>query len=311
MQNYLRFIIRLRKIRNYPLTNIGNMDETPIWVDMPGNYTIEACGTKTVTMGTTGHEKSRITVMLAGMADGTKLKPMVLFKGVRPPKPEDIPAGLAVKMTPQAWANAEIVKHWLQVVWKRNNLTKRLLVWDAFAGHITPDVKMTVRETYNSDMAIIPGGCTSKLQPCDVSWNRPFKDTFRDLYDEWLTDGVVDLTKGGNRRGPPRPLLLTWIKQAWDAVSPDIIRKSFRVTGLALAMDGTEDDQLFAPSDDSDDDDPFERFTPGEVQAAQQLADNMQPPTTFELDSLEYSEPSETDGEEEDDDYGDPGSPGR
>ena len=64
-------------------------------------------------------------------------------------------------------------------------------------------------------------------------------------------------------------------------------------------------------SDSDDDDDPFDNFTAGEVAAAQQLADNIQRPTTFELDSLEYSDPSETDGEEEDDDYEDPGSPGR
>ena len=56
------------------------MDETPIWMDMPGNYTLETKGTKTVTMTTTGHEKERFTIKLAALADGTKLMPLVLFK---------------------------------------------------------------------------------------------------------------------------------------------------------------------------------------------------------------------------------------
>ena len=58
-------------------------------------------------------------------------------------------------------------------------------------------------------------------------------------------------------------------------------------------------------SDSDDDDDPFDNFTAGEVAAAQQLADNIQRPTTFELDRFTG------DGEEEEDDYEDPGSPGR
>lgn len=323
MQSFLRFVVTMRKKRDYPLSAIGNMDETPIWVDMPGNYTMEIVGQKTISMVSTGHEKSRITVMLGAMADGTKLAPMVLFKGVRPPKDIEIPAGIIVKMTPQAWANAEVIKHWLRMVWRRNNVQKRLLVWDAFSGHITPPVKEEVRKLYNSDMAVIPGGCTSRLQPCDVSWNRPFKDAFRDLYDDWLIEGTVELTRGKNRKAPPRPLLLRWIKKAWDSVSPDVVRKSFRVTGISLAMDGTEDDQLFHESDDDDDDDvdPFEGFTVADRDVQAQMLENVEAAEALEMENLEerdqqnymdfdeYSEGSEE--EEEDETYEDPGSPGR
>ena len=217
MQNFLGFVTRLRKRRNYDLSLIGNMDETPLWVDMPGDYTMEQIGTKSITMKTTGHEKSRFTVMLAAIADGTKLPPMVLFKGVRPPK--EIPTGLIVLMTPQAWANEKCMFEWLARVWRKNSEKRRLLVWDALTGHRTPAIKAAVQEKYNSDLAIIPGGCTSKLQPCDVSWNRPLKDHFRQNYDEWLVDGPISLTKQGNRRPPPRQLLLKWVKKAWNACS--------------------------------------------------------------------------------------------
>ena len=53
-------------------------------IDMPGETTVEHVGTRSVPLRTTGHEKSRFTVVLAAMADGRKLKPFVVLKGVRP-----------------------------------------------------------------------------------------------------------------------------------------------------------------------------------------------------------------------------------
>lgn len=140
MHGFLKFILRLRKRQSYPLSMIGNMDETPVWVDMPGDYTLEERGVRTVTMGSTGHEKSRITVCLAAMGDGTKLHPLVLLKGVRPPK--NIPLGVYVLMTPAAWSNESVIEHWLKVIWRRNSSNRRLLIWDAFSAHKTDKRKL-------------------------------------------------------------------------------------------------------------------------------------------------------------------------
>ena len=65
---------------------IINMDETPIWADMPSATTIECVCAKTVPIKTTGHEKQRITVCLAVRGDGTKLPPFVVLPGVKVPK---------------------------------------------------------------------------------------------------------------------------------------------------------------------------------------------------------------------------------
>ena len=73
-------MIKSRRKENYQLVHIGNMDETPVWFDMPSARTVNAKGTKTVLVNTTGHEKSRFTVALACLADGTKLKPIVIYK---------------------------------------------------------------------------------------------------------------------------------------------------------------------------------------------------------------------------------------
>jgi len=56
-----------------------------------------------------------------------------------------------------------------------------LLVWDSFHGHLGDDTKRLLSEM-KTDLAVIPGGLTSLLQPLDVSVNKPFKDNIRKLY---------------------------------------------------------------------------------------------------------------------------------
>ena len=52
------------------------------WSDIVSETTVDIIvREKTVTLKTTGHEKSRVSVCLAAKADGTKLKPMLVLKG--------------------------------------------------------------------------------------------------------------------------------------------------------------------------------------------------------------------------------------
>jgi hypothetical protein len=67
---------------------------------------------------------------------------------------------------------------WMENVWcRRANLgsnPRSLLVLDSFTAHRTDPVKCHFKEK-NTDMAVIPGGLTSRLQPLDVSLNKAFK----------------------------------------------------------------------------------------------------------------------------------------
>lgn len=252
VDKFLNFVIRMRKLRGYQMSEIGNMDETPVWFEMPGKSTLSECGEKEIRATSTGHEKEKLTVTLSTYADGTKLPPLVNLSGVRPPPKNEIPAGVVIYMCgagKKSWANEESINFWLKRVWGMNNQWRHFLVWDAFRAHLTPSVKESVRMKYNSDLCVIPGGCTSKLQPADVSWKQPFKSHITEMYDEWLFN---EKTKGGNRRAPSKIVMLKWIKQAWDAISPDIIRKSFKKCGISNAIDGSEDN-LFQNDDDEQD----------------------------------------------------------
>ena len=82
-------------------------------------------------MQTTGHDKDKVTVILAALGDGTKLPPFVIFKVVRPPK--KVPSGIIVAMSENGWNNENITELWLEKCWGRLcNSFPRLLVWDSF-----------------------------------------------------------------------------------------------------------------------------------------------------------------------------------
>ena len=68
-----------------------------------------------------------------------------------------------------------------------------------------------------------------------------------------MMNGPQELTKGGNRKAVDRNLILKWVKECWDEVTPEIIRKSFKKCGIPNALDGTEDDLLFKGSEDEED----------------------------------------------------------
>lgn len=172
------------------------------------------------------------------------------------------------------------IKFWLNKLWGVNNQHRRMLVWDSFRGHLTESVKCQVRTVHNTDLCVIPGGCTSKLQPADVSWNRPFKSKLAEMYDEWMFNGPVDKTKFGNSRPPSKAPLLRWIKHAWDSISPDMIRKSCKKCGITCALDGTEDD-LFQISDSEEDAagaaaDEFEGFSQAELDITNEIYQNVE-----------------------------------
>ena len=74
---------QLQKQFNFLDADIIAMDETPVWNDMVSNTTVEKTGSKEVTMKSTGHDKARVSVCLAGKADGSKCKPFIVFKGAK------------------------------------------------------------------------------------------------------------------------------------------------------------------------------------------------------------------------------------
>ena len=140
--------------------------------------------------------------VLACLADGTKLKPMVIFKRKTMPK-DNFPAGVVVHNHPKGWMDESGVKIWIEKVWRAPPggfaNTQSLLVWDSFSAHLTDTVKQQLRENKTAT-AVIPGGLTSLVQPLDVCLNKPFKDRLREKWMTWMMSGEKTFTPGGQLR---------------------------------------------------------------------------------------------------------------
>ena len=111
------------------------------------------------------------------MADGTKLPPVIIFKLVNIPR-EEFSDGVIIRANPKGWMNKDEMGWWIENIWmqraRQGSNPRSLLVLDSFSAHKTDPIKRRFRRK-NTDLAVIPGGLTSRLQPLDVSLNKAFK----------------------------------------------------------------------------------------------------------------------------------------
>ena len=58
--------------------------------------------------------------------------------------------------------------------------------------------------------------------------------------------GPFEFTPAVKKKAPSRNLVLKWVKQPWAEIPAEMVRKSFKTCGISNALDGTEDDEVYA-----------------------------------------------------------------
>ncbi|CAI2192016.1 2000_t:CDS:1 [Funneliformis geosporum] len=132
-------------------------------------------------------------------------------------------------MQEKGWMNEDLMKVWFQEVWEKHVKSDKRssLVLDSFEGHKTEFIKEKCKQM-NIDLAIIPGGLTSLVQPLDVCLNEPFKDRMRKKWQNWMANKEYSFTKGGNLQRPGYDLICKWILEVWDDISIETVCNSFK-----------------------------------------------------------------------------------
>ncbi|GFS56714.1 pogo transposable element with KRAB domain [Trichonephila clavipes] len=147
------------------------------------------------------------------------------------------------------------VKLWIKNIWQRHPETLRnpqsILVWDMFRSHLTDNTKKLLTEC-NTDIAVIPGGLTSLVQPLDMCINKPFKQNLKRQRNIWMLEGEKSFTKGGQMRHASLEIVCEWIIKAWNEIKPDLIQKSIKKCSVSNSVDQTEDDYLVMDESNSD-----------------------------------------------------------
>ena len=116
---------------------------------------------------------------------------------------------------------------------RTNELENVYLLIDQAQCHTTSKVKQVCTDR-NVNLIHIPKRMTNLLQPADVSWMRPFKHAFQERWNNWF----INVTNTGNMRSPGYSVVITWLSEIWQEMTPEIIRKSFDQCGITSVQNG-------------------------------------------------------------------------
>nr|CAD2196552.1 unnamed protein product [Meloidogyne enterolobii] len=241
--NFILYVQKLWKKNNF--THVYAADETSISLDPVGGLCVAEKGSKTVTVKSTGHEKTHVTVMLTARSDGFKLPPFVLLPRKRPiPEIEKLFKNkLKLVWCGKNWMDNELISKYLEEVFGNFLFGSRLLIWDSFRAHISGETKQTLKRL-SIHTAVVPGGTTKYIQVPDISWNHPFKNSIREQHTNWMIHGQKPTTSSGNLKAPAIETYLEWISSAWDSLSKDLIIKSFVSCGMTTDENGKLDEHI-------------------------------------------------------------------
>ena len=266
---FLNEVRVLRTMYDYTSDLIINMDETPMYFDIVPERTVTKKGVREVRVRSSGAEKKRLMVTLSCAGNGKMLPALAIFKGKRKLKfrcPEDV----HVVVQKKGWMDSELMICWFKgIILPYTEGRKSILVIDSFSAHIS-DEFLDMAKANNVDVVIIPGGCTSKIQPLDVCLNKPFKSVLR---NEWLNyiESLVEVDPNPSKLvTPTKQIICDWIKGGLYYLQSKqcMMKKSFLVCGITNALDGSENQlircskelpDLQLPYNDAEsDDDPFQ-----------------------------------------------------
>jgi hypothetical protein len=131
------------------------------------------------------------------------------------------------------------MEQYVNRIWGENeDDVRRLIILDQARVHTMQAAQNKFREK-ETDIVFVPAGCTSLVQPADVSWNHPFKNKMRDQWRIWRQNEFR--TPAGNLKSATRQEVISWISHAWASVTPEIIIRSYQKCGISLNLDGSED----------------------------------------------------------------------
>ena len=236
----LDFVEYLRKKKRdfeVPDRMIVNMDETGLYFDMQPKTTIASkgiillmLGSKHINIKTTGNS-NHCTVFLAVALDGSKLKPLVVFKGQ--------PGGSVTRefseydtrnayiCQSKAYCDSDVMTYWTQMCLAPYycNMEPAILMLDNFSPHCVRPVKIGIAKL-GCLQVNLPPNMTSKVQILDVGINKPFKDRMNRHYMEFMIDN--------SSRAPKitRKIMASWVADSWAGIASSTITNTARNIGF-------------------------------------------------------------------------------
>lgn len=127
------------------------------------------------------------------------------------------------------------------------NRIHKLLILDRATTHYEENLVEKFKK-FNASYILIPPGLTRFLQPLDCSVNGPFKKALT----HWDVEYRIDHK---NTKKPSYNDLIDAVLENWcseDKITAEIIFNSFKITGISVALDGSEKNKIILHEEVSD-----------------------------------------------------------
>jgi hypothetical protein len=241
---------------------IINMDQTPIFFSMTPKTTLQARGSKTVSVRTSSDSTKRITVAVCVTASGSMLPPLLIFNAKPNGRVEralsNFPKGAHYAVQKNAWMDERVMLIWVDKILEPYVKTapegvRPILFLDSYRCHMMASVVHRVQDL-GVEVHHIPGGCTGVCQPVDVGIGKPFKNRVTRCWENWMVEnGGLEEEK---TKTPSREELSAWVIESIQSIGAKIIRNSWRRHGFSYFPDEIDefDNRAHDANDDNDTD---------------------------------------------------------
>ncbi|KAM6395270.1 pogo transposable element with ZNF domain isoform 2-T2 [Rhynochetos jubatus] len=232
---FIEFVQRQIHTQDLPLSMIAAVDEISLFLDVE---VLSSDDRKENALQTVGTGEPWCDVVLTILADGSVLPTLVFYRG-RVRQPANVPESILLEAKENGYGDDEIMELWSSRVWQKHTdcqSGKGMLVLDCHRTHLSEEV-LSVLSASSTLPAIVPAGCSSKIQPLDVCIKRTVKNFLHKKWKEQAKE-MADSTCDSDIL---LQLVLCWLAEALEVISdsPELVQQSFLVASVLPGPDGT------------------------------------------------------------------------
>ncbi|XP_044305047.1 pogo transposable element with ZNF domain isoform X4 [Varanus komodoensis] len=233
--SFIEFVQRQIHTQDLPLSMIAAIDEISLFLDVE---VLCSDDRKENALQTVGTGEPWCDVVLAILADGSVLPTLVFYRG-RVEQAASVPETIILEAKESGYSDDEIMDVWSSKVWHKHiegQNSKGMLVLDCHRTHLSEEV-LSLLSSSSTLPAVVPAGCSSKIQPLDVCIKRTVKNFVHKKWKEQARE-MADSTCDSDIL---LQLVLCWLAEALEVIGdcPELVQQSFLVASVLPGPDGT------------------------------------------------------------------------
>ncbi|EMP27970.1 hypothetical protein UY3_14947 [Chelonia mydas] len=232
---FIEFVQRQIHTQDLPLSMIAAIDEISLFLDVE---VLSSDDRKENALQTVGTGEPWCDVVLAILADGSILPTLVFYRG-HVEQPANVPESIILEAKENGYSDDEIMEVWSSRVWQKHTEcqnSKGMLVLDCHRTHLSEEV-LSLLNASSTLPAVVPAGCSSKIQPLDVCIKRTVKNFLHKKWKEQAKE-MADSTCDSDIL---LQLVLCWLAEVLEVIGdcPELVQQSFLVASVLPGPDGT------------------------------------------------------------------------